>query len=123
MKKLNQHLRNIHENSSNLFSCTECDYFTSRKHDLKGHMKRHTNTPATSNLPPKIACCKPIPNIIEPTKNKQLLRDIEQQELTDMLNIQASLGLSQIPPHHPHLQLHLPTTTTLDNKNLNIFSD
>ena len=53
------------------------------------------------NLPPKIACHEQIPNIIKPTENEQLLRDIEQQELTDMLNTQAGLGLSQIPSTPP----------------------
>ena len=59
-------------------------------------MKRHNNTPATSNLPPKIARREPIPNIIESSENEQL-RDIEQQELTDILNTQTGLGLSQMP--------------------------
>ena len=36
----------------------------------KNHMKkRHNETPTTQNLPPKIARCNPIPNIIVPPTN------------------------------------------------------
>ena len=81
--------------------CSECDYLSSRKYDPKRHMKRHTNTPTTLNLPHKIAHSEPIPNITELTENEQLLRDMEQQELSDMLNTQAGIGLSQIPATPP----------------------
>ena len=82
------------------FSCTKCNYCTSRKHDLNHHMKRHNAAPAQI-LPPKIACREPIPNIIEPTENDRFLRDIEQQELTDLLNTKTGLGLSQMPSTPP----------------------
>ena len=83
---MKQHQRTVHEKSSTSFSCTECDYFTSRKHDLKRHMrKRHNDIPAAQILPPKIARHKPVPNIIDPTENEQFLQDIEQQEIQNML--------------------------------------
>ena len=86
-------------------------------------MKRHNDIAPDHNIPPKIACHEPILNIIEPTENDQFLSDIEQQELTGMLNTQAGLGLSQMPSTPtPHLHHHLPTTTTLDNKNLKVSS-
>ena len=69
--------------------------------NLNKHIKKRPNTPLVHNVPPKIARREPIPNIIEPTENDQLLRDIEQQELTDMLNIQTGLGLSQMPSAPP----------------------
>ena len=98
-QNLNRHVRTIHEKVITLFSCTECDYSTSHQDNLQKHLrKRCNNTPTTQILSPKIACHEPIPNIIEPTENEQLIRDIEQQELSDMLNNQTGLGLSQIPP-------------------------
>ena len=82
------------------FPCTECEYSTSHPDDLRKHVtKRHNNTSTVHNLPPKIAHHNP--NIIEPDKNDQFLRDIEQQELTDMLSTQAGLGLSQMPSTPP----------------------
>ena len=42
------------------------------------------------NIPPKIA-----------SKNEQFFSDIEEQVLTDMLNTQAGLGLSQMPSTLP----------------------
>ena len=100
-----------------MFSCTQCDYFTSRKHDLKRHTKRHT--PLTPNLPPKIARHEPVPNIIEPSDNDNLLQDIENQEFKDILNTQAGLGLSQIPST-PATSSH-PPVNNKNNNNLNVF--
>ena len=77
--------------------CTKCNYCTCRKHDLKRHIKRHNDIPAAQILPPKIAHREPILNIIKPTKNDRFFIDIQQQELTDMLNNQTGLGLSQMP--------------------------
>ena len=74
------------------------NHFTSRKYDLKQHTKRHNDIVSDHNIPPKIARHEPIPNIIEPTENEKFLSDIEQQEHTDILNTQAGLGWSQIPP-------------------------
>ena len=101
LKNLNQHLRNIHEKSSATFSCTQCDYFTCRKHDLNRHIKRHKDIVSDHNIPPKIAHHEPIPNIMKPAENEKFLSDIEQQEHTDILNTQAGLGLSQIPSTLP----------------------
>ena len=84
-----------------MFSCSECDYTTPRKSNFNRHLKRHNDIPAAEILPPKIARREPILNIIEPTENDQFLSDIEQQELTDMLNTQAGLGLSQMPSTPP----------------------
>ena len=99
---LNRHVRTIHEKAITSFSCTEYDYSISRQDNLQKHLrKRHNSTPAAQNLPPKIARREPILNIIEPTENEQLMKDIEQQELSNMLNNQAGLGLSQIPPTPP----------------------
>ena len=67
----------------------------------KNVKKRHNDTPTAQNLPPKIARREPIPNIIEPTGNDQFLIDIEQQELSNMLNNQTGLGLSQMPHTSP----------------------
>ena len=86
MKNLISHQRSIHQNSDT-FSCTECGHTTARKHDLNRHiMKRHTNAPTGLNPPPKVARREPIPDIIDPPTNPCLLQDVEQQELTDMLN-------------------------------------
>ena len=92
-KNLKQHQCTIHEKLSTSFSCTECDYFTSRKHDLKRHMrKRHNDIPTAQILPPKIAHHEPIPNIIDPTVNEQFLQDIEHQEMQDMLERNTQVG-------------------------------
>ena len=61
------------------------------------------------NIPPKIACNEPILNIIEPTENERFLSDREQEELTDMLNNQTGLGLSQVtstPPVNDNNLIH-----------------
>ena len=92
-------MRNIHEKSSTLFSCTKCNYCTCRKHDLNRHNKRHNDIAPDHNIPPKIA--RQNTNIIEPAENEKFLSDIEQQELTDMLNTQVGLGLSQMPSTPP----------------------
>ena len=97
MHNLVHHRRTIHK-SYNIFSCTQCDYTTLQKSNLKCHTKRHSKTPLTSNLPPKIACREPILNITEPTENDQFLRDIEEQELRDMLSSQVGFGVTQIAP-------------------------
>ena len=62
----------IHK-KSNTFSCAECDYATPGKSSLKHHMERHTNTPLTPNLLPKVACCEP--HIINPPPNDHLLEN------------------------------------------------
>ena len=97
MHNLVRHRRTIHE-SCNICSCTQCDYTTLQKSNLKRHAKRHSKTPLTSNLPPKITCREPILNIIEPTENDQFLRDIKEQELRDMLSSQVGFGVIQITP-------------------------
>ena len=81
-----------------MFSCTQCDYFTSRKYDLKRHAKRHSNVPSTANLPPKIARREPFPNIIEPPANDNLLQDIENHEIQTLLdqNSQVGFGITQM---------------------------
>ena len=88
MKNLSRNVRTIHDKAMS-FPCAECDYSTSRHDDLKKHMKkRHNNAPPFHNVPPKFAHHNP--NIIEPNKNDQFqLTDIEQQELSDMLNNQT----------------------------------
>ena len=98
LKNLKQHQRSIHEKSI-VFSCTQCDYVTSRKHNLKCHTtKRHSNTHLTSNLPPKIARREPIPNIIDPPANDHLLEQLENQEIQSMFeqNTQRGFGITQI---------------------------
>ena len=65
---------------------------------IKHVKRRHTNTPAAPNLPPKIAHLDPMPNIIDPPTNDYLLQDIEQQEMSDMLSTQAGFGVSQMTP-------------------------
>ena len=85
--------------TSTSFSCIECHYSTSRQDNLNKHIKkRHNNTPATSNLPPKVAHHNPIFNIIDPPTNDLFYQDIEQQELTDMLSTQVGFGDTQISP-------------------------
>ena len=83
------------------FSCAECDYSTSRQDNLQKHIRKRHNAVPDHNIPPKIACNEPIPNIINPTENEQFLQDIQQQELTDMLNTQVGLDLSQMPSTPP----------------------
>ena len=73
-----------------MFSCSECD--------LIRHTKRHNNTAPVHNAPPKIACHEPIPNIIDPPTNDNLLQDIEHQELSDMINSQEGFGVTQMTP-------------------------
>ena len=96
LKNLKQHQRSIHEKSSTTFSCSQCDYFTSRKHDLKRHAKKHTHL--TPNLPPKIARLEPIPNIIDPPANDHLLEQIENQEIETIFkqNTQVGFGITQM---------------------------
>ena len=112
MKNLNWHVRTVHEKATS-FPCAECNYSTSRHNDLQKHIrKRRNHTPSVHNILPKIARREPIPNIIEPTENDQLLRDIEQQELTDMLNTKAGLGLSQMASTTPSSSL--PPVNNID---------
>ena len=61
-------------------------------------MKRHANTPLTPPLPPKLACHDPIPNIIDPPTNDNLLEQLEQQEVQCILdqNTQHGFGVTQI---------------------------
>ena len=98
----------------------EFDYSSSCQDDLNKHIKkRHSDKPSVHNIPPKITRPEPIPNIIEPTENDQLLKDIEQQELSDMLNTQDSLGLSQIPPTPPPSSPP-PANNNNDPRHLNV---
>ena len=94
---MKQHQRTIHE-SCDMFSCTQCDYTTPLKSNLKYHTKRHSNTPLTPNLPPKIAHHEPFPNIIEPPANDHLLEQLEHEEIQSMLeqNNQLSFGVTQM---------------------------
>ena len=81
---------------SNVFSCTECDYTTSLKSNLKRHTKRHI--PLTPNFPPKIARHDPFPNIIDPPANDNLVQDIENQEIqtTFEQDTQVGFGITQM---------------------------
>ena len=81
------------------FSCTECDYSTSRQDNLQKHLKkRHSDTPSVHNIPPKIARREPFPNVIDPPANDNLLQDLEQQEIQIMLerNTQVDFGIMQM---------------------------
>ena len=71
---------------SDTFSCTKCDHTADRKHDLKCHMKRHANTPATPNLPLKVAGRDPVPTIISPPANDHLFEQLEQQDIQSMFD-------------------------------------
>ena len=99
LRNMKQHQHTIHE-KSDMFSCTECDYTTLQKSNLNHHMKRHTNTPLTPNLPPKVAHCEPIPNIINPVANDHLLEQLEHEEIQSMFdqNIQCGFGVTQMNP-------------------------
>ena len=120
LKNLNRHVRTIHEKTAS-FSCMECDYSSSRQDNLNKHVKkRHSYAPSVHNIPPKIARHEPFPNIIEPPANDNLLQDIENQEFKDMLNTQAGLGLSQIPPT-PATTSPPPVSNNNDNNNLSVF--
>ena len=66
-----------------MFSCTECDYTTPLKSNLKRHTKRHT--PLTPNLPPKISRHDPFPNIINPPANDHLLEQLENKKIQTAL--------------------------------------
>ena len=55
LRSLTRHQHTIHEKSSTSFSCTDCDYTTSRKSNLDRHLKRHTNPVLIPNSPPKVA--------------------------------------------------------------------
>ena len=79
-----------------MFSCTECDYTTPLKSNLKHHTKRHT--PLTPNFPPKIAHHDPFPNIIDPPADDNLLQDIENQEIqtTFEQNSKIGFGITQM---------------------------
>ena len=81
-------------------ACAKCDYTTLQKSNLNHHMKRHTNTPLTPNLPPKVARRDPIPNIIDPPANDQPLEQLEQQEIKSMFdqNTQRGFGVTQMTP-------------------------
>ena len=63
-------------------------------------MKRHTNTPATPNLPPKVACRDPISNIIHPPANDNLPEQLKQQEIQSMFdqNSHRGFGVTQMTP-------------------------
>ena len=65
---------------------------------MKRHTKRHAKTPLTSNLPPKVACREPVPDIIEPPANDYLLEQLEHEEIQSMLeqNTQRGFGVTQM---------------------------
>ena len=87
-QNLNRYVRTIHKKATTSFSCTECDYSTSRQDNLNKHPRKiHDNTAPVHNIPPKIAHKNT--NIIEPNENEQFLRNIEKQELSDMLCVQS----------------------------------
>ena len=96
-RNLKQHQHSIHKKST-LFSCAQCDYTTPLKSNLNRHTKRHSKTHLTSNLPPKIACREPIPNIIDPPANDHLLEQLENQEIESMFeqNTQRGFGITQM---------------------------
>ena len=67
-----------------MFSCAKCEYATAGKSDLNRHLKRHANTPLTSNVLPKVACREP--HIVNPhlmiiflTKTLNVVLDSLQQ--------------------------------------------
>ena len=95
LKNLNQHVCTIQE-KSNVFSCSQCDYFTSRKYDLRRHAERLM--PLTPNVPPKIASHEPIPNITEPPANDHLLEQLENHEIQTSLeeSSQVGFGITQM---------------------------
>ena len=96
LKNLNQHVHIIHEKSFTTFSCSQCDYTTPLKSNLKRHTKRHT--PLTPNLPPKIACHDPFLNIIDPPANDHLHEQLENEEIQTMFNqnTQVGFGVTQM---------------------------
>ena len=55
LRSLTRHQHSIHKKSSTTFSCTDCDYATSRKSNLVRHLKRHTKTSFNPNSLPKVA--------------------------------------------------------------------
>ena len=75
-----------------MFSCTQLP----EKSNLNCHMKRHTNTPASPNFPPKVARHEPFPNIITPPANDHLLEQLEQQKIQSMFeqNSQCGFGVT-----------------------------
>ena len=81
-----------------MFSCTQCDYTNLQKSNLNRHTKRNAKTPLTSNLPPKVVCREPIPNIIKPPANDHLLEQLEHEEIQSMLeqNTQGGFGVTEM---------------------------
>ena len=65
---------------------------------MKRHTKRHAKTPLTSNLPPKVVHCEPIPNIIEPLANEHLRQQLEHEEIQSILeqNTQSGFSVTQM---------------------------
>ena len=63
-------------------------------------MKRHGDSKTTveASHPPKVACCEPVPNIIEPLANDNLLEQLEPEEFESMLeqNTQCGFGVTQM---------------------------
>ena len=72
---MTRHQHIIHEKSSTSFSCTDCNYTTSRKSNPDPHLKRHTSL--TSNLPPKVARREPY--IVDPPPDNQVSDQNAQQ--------------------------------------------
>ena len=77
----------------------DCDYSSSRQDNLNKHIKKkHSYAPSVHNIPPKIACHEPIPNIIEPPADDHLLVQLENHEIQTSLeqNSQVSFGITQM---------------------------
>ena len=100
MSSLVRHRRTIHEKSSSSFPCTQCDYTTLRKSNLIRRTKRHSDSKTTlaTSHPPKVAPREPIPNIIEPPANDNLLEQLEHEEFESMFeqNTQRGFGVTQM---------------------------
>ena len=62
-------------------------------------MKRHPSAPLAPNLPPKVARRNPIPNIIDPPTNDDLLEQLEQQKFKNMLSTQVGFGVTEMTSH------------------------
>ena len=78
---------------SYMFYCPECDYTTPLKSNLNCHMKRHANTPATSNLLLKVVCHDPVPNDTDPPVNDRVLEQLEDEEVQCIFDQNTQRGL------------------------------
>ena len=100
MKNLAHHRHTIHKKSSSSFSCTQCDYTTLQKSNLIRHTNRHgdSKTTVAASHPPKVARLEPIPNIIKPPANDNLLEQLEHERFESMFeqNTQRGFGVTQM---------------------------